>query len=40
VFQQPIDWAQILQSEIVLAAFSATALVIGAIGFQMRDIKS
>jgi ABC-2 type transport system permease protein len=40
VFQQPIDWAQILQSEIVLAAFSATALVIGAIGFQIRDIKS
>jgi ABC-2 type transport system permease protein len=40
VFQQPAPWPQILQSEIVLLAVSATAVVIGAMGFQMRDIKS
>ena len=40
VFQTPTPWAQILQSEVTLLAISATAVVIGAIGFQMRDIKS
>ena len=40
VFQTPTPWAQILQSEITLAATCATAFIIGAIGFQMRDIKS
>ncbi len=40
VFQRPTPWAQILQSEITLLAVSATAFVIGAMGFQMRDIKS
>jgi len=40
VFQEPTPWAQILQSEIILLAFSTTAVVIGAMGFQVRDIKS
>ena len=40
VFQTPVPWAQIIQSEIVLLATSATAFVIGALAFQMRDIKS
>lgn len=40
VFQDPTPWSQILQSEVTLAAVSATALMIGAMGFQMRDIKS
>jgi ABC-2 type transport system permease protein len=40
VFQEPRPWAQILQSQITLLACSATACLIGAMGFQVRDIKS
>jgi len=40
VFQQPTPWPQIFQSEVTLLAISATAFVIGAMGFQVRDIKS
>jgi ABC-2 type transport system permease protein len=40
VFQNPIPWAQILQSEIILVATSLTAFVIGLMAFQVRDIKS
>jgi len=40
VFQQPISWSQILQSEITLAGISATAFTIGVMGFQVRDFKS
>jgi ABC-2 type transport system permease protein len=40
IFQQPTPWSQILQSEITLLAISATAFVIGAMGFHVRDIKS
>lgn len=40
VFQQPTPWPQIVQSEITLFAISATAFIIGAMGFQVRDIKS
>lgn len=40
VFQNPIPWAQILQSEIVLLAACATAFIIGCTAFQVRDIKS
>lgn len=40
VFQDPTPWAQIVQSEIILLAASATALAIGAMGFQLRDIKA
>jgi ABC-2 type transport system permease protein len=40
VFQSPAPWAQILQSEITLLATSATAFVIGAMLFQVRDIKA
>jgi hypothetical protein len=35
-----VPWPQIIQSEIILLATSATAFVIGAMAFQMRDIKS
>lgn len=40
IFQTPAPWARILESQITLAAISATAFVIGAMGFQVRDIKS
>jgi ABC-2 type transport system permease protein len=40
VFQSPTQWTQILQSEITLLAISATAFLIGATVFQVRDIKS
>ena len=40
IFHDPIPWAQIMQSEIILVAFSATAFVVGSMAFQVRDIKS
>jgi ABC-2 type transport system permease protein len=40
LFQTPVPWAQIAQSEIILLATSATAFVIGALAFQVRDIKT
>jgi ABC-2 type transport system permease protein len=40
VFQQPAPWTQIYQSELILLATSATAFIIGVMGFQVRDIKS
>jgi ABC-2 type transport system permease protein len=40
VFQQPVSWPEIFQSETILLATSATAFVIGALAFQVRDIKS
>ena len=40
VFQQPTPWPAIMQSEIILLATSATAFIIGAMAFQVRDIKS
>lgn len=40
VFQNPVPWAQIAQSEIILAATIITAFVIGCTAFQVRDIKS
>lgn len=39
VFQTPIPWSRIFQSETILAAISATAFVLGAAVFQARDIK-
>lgn len=40
LFQTPVPWAQIIQSELILLATSGTAFVIGALAFQVRDIKS
>lgn len=40
IFRDPAPWTQICQSEIILFAVSATAFVIGAMAFQVRDIKS
>jgi ABC-2 type transport system permease protein len=40
VFQQPTPWPQIMQSETILLATSATAFIIGVMAFQVRDIKS
>jgi hypothetical protein len=40
IYQTPAPWAQIAQSEIILLATSATAFVIGALAFQVRDIKT
>jgi ABC-2 type transport system permease protein len=40
VFKEPTPWPAIMQSVIILLATSATAFVIGVVGFQVRDIKS
>jgi ABC-2 type transport system permease protein len=40
IFRDPAPWTQICQSEIILFAVSATAFIIGAMAFQVRDIKS
>ena len=40
IFRDPAPWAQICQSEIILFAVSVTAFIIGAMAFQVRDIKS
>jgi ABC-2 type transport system permease protein len=40
VFAQPIPWARIAESQFILLAVTATAFVIGATAFQMRDIKA
>ncbi|HZL77739.1 MAG TPA: ABC transporter permease subunit [Candidatus Limnocylindrales bacterium] len=40
IFRDPAPWSQICESEIILFAVSATAFIIGAMAFQVRDIKS
>ena len=40
VFQNPVPWARIVQSEIILFAICATAFVIGSTNFYVRDFKS
>jgi ABC-2 type transport system permease protein len=40
VFQNPIPWSQILQSESVLLGACATSFVVGSVVFYTRDIKS
>jgi len=40
VFQHPVPRAQILQSEIILIAASATAFLVSCTAFQARGIKS
>jgi ABC-2 type transport system permease protein len=40
IFRDPAPWMQICQSEIILLAVCATAFVIGAMAFQVRDIKA
>jgi ABC-2 type transport system permease protein len=40
VFQNPTPWLQIVQSEIILAAISTSTFIVGAMSFQVRDIKS
>ena len=40
IFRDPAPWTQICQSEIILCAVITTAFVIGALAFQVRDIKS
>ena len=40
VFQNPIPWWQIVQSQVLLLAVCATAYVAGATAFHVRDIKS
>jgi ABC-2 type transport system permease protein len=40
VFKEPTPWPAILQSVTILLATSATAIIIGAMAFQVRDIKS
>ncbi|TAK94802.1 MAG: hypothetical protein EPO07_16115 [Verrucomicrobia bacterium] len=40
VFQKPVPWARIFESESILLAVCATAFVIGSTVFYVRDIKS
>ena len=40
IFRTPAPWVQIVQSEIILAAVSVTAFILGCTAFQVRDIKS
>lgn len=40
VFSTPIPWWDILQSQAILLAVNATALVAGAVVFQVRDFKN
>lgn len=40
VFKTPLPWAQLIQSQIILLATSATTFVVGALAFQVRDIKT
>jgi ABC-2 type transport system permease protein len=40
VFVEPVPWAQIAESQIVLLGMLVTSFIIGAAAFQARDIKS
>ena len=40
VFQNPVPWSQILQSQVALLTICATAFVVGCTAFYVRDIKS
>lgn len=40
MFQDPVPWARILESETILLAVCATAFTIGSTVFYVRDIKS
>jgi ABC-2 type transport system permease protein len=40
VFRSPVPWPQIIQSEIILVAVSATTFIVGLMAFQVREIKS
>jgi ABC-2 type transport system permease protein len=40
VFQNPVPWPLILQSQVVLLAVNATVFIVGLMAFQTRDIKS
>ncbi|HWD20834.1 MAG TPA: ABC transporter permease subunit [Verrucomicrobiae bacterium] len=40
VFIDPTPWPDIAASVCILLGFNATILIVGCVGFQMRDIKS
>jgi ABC-2 type transport system permease protein len=40
LFQSPTPWPQVIQSQIILCAMSATAFIVGAVAFQVRDFKT
>jgi len=40
IYTQPMPWARMTESLCVLVAFGVTTFLIGAAGFQARDIKS
>jgi ABC-2 type transport system permease protein len=40
VFNQPLNWPEILGSLSVILSFNVTSFVVGATGFHLRDIKS
>lgn len=40
IFADPVPWARVLASLMILLAFNTTTFLIGAAAFQARDIKS
>lgn len=40
VFNQPLNWPRLLESLAIVIGGNLTAFIIGAMGFQVRDIKS
>ena len=40
VLENPVPWSRVFQSEVILVATNITAFIVGAMAFQVRDIKS
>ncbi len=40
VLENPVPWGRVFQSEVILVATNITAFIVGAMAFQVRDIKS
>jgi len=40
IYSDPVPWTRMIESTCVLVAFALTTFLIGAAGFQARDIKS
>jgi ABC-2 type transport system permease protein len=40
VLENPVPWGRVIASEIILVSVNVTAFIVGAMAFQVRDIKS
>ena len=40
IFNQPLNWPRLCESLFLIAAGNLTAFIVGALGFQVRDIKA